>query len=185
MEKVKDWNNIHDKSCEHFSEYIQLVQLLNQQTPSAIIEFEQAFSSNSTLMDLSLTRKLKQTHENLLNSIQDFFSVVTNLKEIVSRMKLTMIHSKEHDRGALLMKGPYHMLNNAIDYIRYAEDYISMFENELDFKSITFQSMHEMESQYVLNTYLIAWKKQSFIDEKKLRYLEMELAMHSKAITNL
>lgn len=113
------------------------------------------------------------------------FKIVENLKEIVSRMKLKMINSKEHDSQTLLSKGPYHMLSNAMDYIRYAEDYISMFENELDFKSITFQSINEMESQYVLNTYLIAWKKQSFMDEKKLRYLEMELAMHRKAVTNL
>lgn len=60
MEKIKEWNNIHDKSCEHFSEYIQLVQLLNQQTPNATVEFDQQVTNNSSLMDISLTRKCKQ-----------------------------------------------------------------------------------------------------------------------------
>ena len=87
--------------------------------------------------------------------------------------------------STLFNKGDYCMFSNAFDYVRYATTYLTMLENELDFKTITFQSINETESQYVLNTYIIAWKKQSFIDENKLRQLEMEFFMHDKVSTNL
>ena len=115
------------------------------------------------------------------------FQIISDWKDIVQNMKskFTTITDDRPTIEKISDKGPYFLQSNAMDYVRFAETYLSMYENELDFKTITIQSIHEMESQYVLNTYMIAWKKQCFIDDQKIRQMEMEFFMHDKAATNL
>jgi len=55
--KVKEWNMLQDRSSEQFSEYIQLVKFLNQNKPVSHVEYNQASEGDSSVMDISLTRK--------------------------------------------------------------------------------------------------------------------------------
>ena len=71
LEKVKEWNRVHEKSIEHFSEYIQLIQLLNRVKPNTENELSQSLSNDSTMMDISITKKLKQAHASLLECIEE------------------------------------------------------------------------------------------------------------------
>jgi len=61
-----------------------------------------------------------------------------------------------------------------MDYVRFVSVYVSMHENDYDMKCAIVQSIHEEESNFVLNSYLISWKKQPFRNVDVLRGMEME-----------
>jgi hypothetical protein len=79
-----------------------------------------------------------------------------------------------------LDRGPYGTLLCPIDYIDIMEQYIGMLDQELDTKTTILFSLHEQESSFVLNTYLITWKKQPFQDAATLRGIDMRLNMNEK-----
>ena len=78
LDKVKEWNRVHDKSVEHFSEYIQLIQLMNRVNPNTENELTQSVSNNSTMMDISITKKIKQSHSSLLECIEECRYIIWN-----------------------------------------------------------------------------------------------------------
>jgi hypothetical protein len=94
--------------------------------------------------------------------------IILEMKQLVKQCEALVKNNHAQDRG------DYQQFNSILDYIRYMTTYTSMHEQEYQMKYIIVQSLHEEESPFVLNTYMISWKKQPFRNMDVLRGMEME-----------
>ncbi|KAL9646221.1 hypothetical protein ABK040_008094 [Willaertia magna] len=204
LEKLKNWNRLHEQSIEYLTSYIQYVNFLHDYN----INNSNNNNTGEEGLTISLTTKLKKSHEDLFNIVQEFYKVVEELKEILNQMKnkiilfieknnkdsnssptnsseITSTDNNEKITELLLSKGSYHLEMNCFDYLNDCNNYLEMLENELDFKTIVFQSLNEYENTFVLNNYFISWKKQCFLSLDKIREMEMKWKLNEKIKLNI
>jgi hypothetical protein len=79
-----------------------------------------------------------------------------------------------------LDQGQYSVQLSSLDYIDIMQQYITIFDQELDVKTVITFSLHEQEKSFILNTYLLTWKKQPFYDPFQITSIDMRLNTHEK-----
>lgn len=168
LNQINEWKKVHENSVEILQEFLSYKLLMSNLNNE---ENEQQLKMRQCMIELD------GYHTKLVECVSKYFySILLEMKNILKEAQNTVqnhVHSTQQMMEAQ-NRGQYGFLCSVMDYIKFMNQYVQMYENEYDMKNIIVQSLHEEETIYVLNSYMISWKKQPFRNIKVLKNMEME-----------
>lgn len=171
LNQINEWKKVHGNSVDIFQEFLSYKLLISNLNNEEYEQEQQQFKMRQYMM------KLDEYHTKLVDCVSKYFySILLEMKNILKEAQNT-VQNHVHSRQQMMEvqnRGQYGFLCSVMDYIKYMNQYVKMYENEYDMKNIIVQALHEEETIYVLNSYMISWKKQPFRNFKMLKNIEME-----------
>ncbi|KAL0485344.1 hypothetical protein AKO1_007532 [Acrasis kona] len=174
------WKQTHELGITHLSDYgsaASLLPTIEESNADTKINYR-----SISIVTKCTTQTSEETHKNLVEVVEKHYDLLTQMKKTITKCKQHMNSQidSNHQYIASSDKGPYNTLINTFDRIEMMQNYINMFEQEFDIKSTIVNSLNEQEKSYVLNTYLITWRKQPFYDSNIIKRMSMQNNIHDR-----